>query len=114
VSRPGTKTATRPKPSKKTTPPAARPAPSATDTPVTAPDRARQTGQVVAPDLLARVRAEAERYRTEHGAPISPGQLAVRLRVTSEQAQQALAVLNLNPDSHPAPVKTVNGSPPAR
>jgi hypothetical protein len=111
TSRPGTKTATRPKPSKKATPPARRPAPSATDTSVTAPDRARQTGQVVAPELLARVRAEAIRYRTEHGTPISPGQLAVRLRVTSEQAQQALAVLNLAPDSPTAPAQTVNGTP---
>jgi hypothetical protein len=61
--------------------------------------------------MLARVRAEADKYRTEHGTPISPGQLAVRLRVTSEQAQQALAVLNLAPDSPTAPAQTVNGSP---
>jgi hypothetical protein len=31
-------------------------------------------------------------YRTEHGTAITPGQLAVRLKVTSDQAAQALAV----------------------
>jgi hypothetical protein len=66
---------------------------------------------VVAPELLARVRAEAENYRTEHGSPITPGQLAVRLRMTSEQAQQALAVLNLAPDSPAQSVQPVNGQP---
>jgi hypothetical protein len=111
ASRPGT--ATRPKPSKKATPPAARPAPSPTDISVTARDRARPTTPVVLPELLARVRAEAEKYRTEHGTPITPGQVAVRLRMTSEQAQQALAVLNLaSPDSPSAPTTTVNGQPP--
>jgi hypothetical protein len=111
VSRPGTSTATRPKPSNKATPPAPRPAPSPTDISVTARDRARPTTPVVEPELLARVRAEAEKYRTEHGSPITPGQLAVRLRMTSEQAQQALAVLNLAPDSPTAPTTTVNGQP---
>jgi hypothetical protein len=108
--KPGIKTATRPRPSKKATPPAARPAPSSTDTSVTAFDRARPTDPVVVPpELLARVRGEADKYQAEHGVPISPGQLAVRLRVTSEQAQQALAVLNLNQDRQKAS-PTVNGS----
>jgi hypothetical protein len=110
----GNRTATRPKPSKKAIPPASRPAPSATDSPVTAPDRASQTSPVVPPDVLARVRVEVDKYRTEHGTTISPGQLAVRLRVTSEQAQQALAVLNLAQTSPTEPVRTVNGTPPAK
>jgi hypothetical protein len=111
-SKSGPNTATRPKPSKKANPPASRPAPSAIDTSVTAPDRARTSSPVVTPELLSRVRIEADKYRTEHGTPISPGQLAVRLRVTSEQAQQALAVLNLSPNSPVMPAKSVNGTPP--
>jgi hypothetical protein len=109
MSRPATSTTTRPQSSKKATPLARRPAPSATDTSVTAPDRARPATPVVTPELLNRVKAEADKYRTEHGTPISPGQIAVRLRVTSEQAQQALALLNLAPDSA-APSATVNGT----
>ena len=52
---------------------------------------------------------EVARKSIEHGTPISPGQLAARLRVNSDQATQALAVLNLAPDSPTAPVPTVNG-----
>jgi hypothetical protein len=53
----------------------------------------------------------ARQYRTEHGTPITPGQLAVRLKVTSDQAAQALAVLDLGPDSPTTPTPTVNGKP---
>jgi hypothetical protein len=43
---------------------------------------------------------------------ITPGQLAVRLKVTSDQAAQALAVLNLAADSPTTrEVTTVNGKP---
>jgi hypothetical protein len=38
--------------------------------------------------------------------------LAVRLKVTSEQASQALAVLDLGPDSPTTPIPTVNGHRP--
>ena len=85
----------RPRP-QKTTPPASRTAPSATDTPVTAPDAAQPTLPVVPPALLARAREVATEYHTEHGTPITAGQLAVRLKVTSEQATQALAALPVN------------------
>jgi hypothetical protein len=62
--------------------------------------------------VLARAREVAGRYRTEHGTPITPGQLAVRLKVTTDQASQALAVLNLGPDSPTRQVQTVNGHRP--
>jgi hypothetical protein len=61
--------------------------------------------------LLARARHVARQYRTEHGRPITAGQLAVRLKVTSDAAAQALAVLNLGPDNPTTPIPTVNGKP---
>lgn len=89
-------------------------APSTADTHVTESDAAQLSLPVVPGDLLTRAAQVAEEYRTEHGTPITPGQLAVRLKVTSEQAAQALAVLNLGPDSPTKPIPTVNGHRPAR
>jgi hypothetical protein len=83
----------------------------ATDTRVTAPDAAQLSLPIVAPDLLGRADLMARQYRTEHGTPITPGQLAIRLKVSSEQAAQALAVLNLGTDSPTTPIPTVNGKP---
>jgi hypothetical protein len=103
--------ARRPRPTSRPTP-APELAPSATDTPVTAPDAAQLTLPIVAPELLARAAQVARQYRTEHGTPITPGQLAVRLKVTSEQATQALAVLDLDPNQT-RPTTTVNGNRPA-
>jgi hypothetical protein len=113
VSRPAAHTTHRPRPTRPSTP-APSLAPSTTDTPVTASDAAQLTLPVVPPDLLARAAQVARQYRTEHGAPITPGQLAVRLKVTSEQAGQALAVLDLDQsDRNPTtPVPTVNGNRP--
>jgi hypothetical protein len=92
--------------------PLAAPAP---DTPVTAPEPAQlPLPQVVAPELLTRAREVARTYRTEHGTSITPGQLAVRLKVTSGQASQALAVLGLGPDSPTQQIPTVNGHRPSR
>jgi hypothetical protein len=105
-------TTRRPRPTSRPTP-APQLAPSTTDTPVTAPDAAQLTLPIVAPELLARARHVARQYRTEHGTPITPGQLAVRLKVTSEQATQALAVLDLDPNNQDRPTQTVNGHRPA-
>jgi hypothetical protein len=112
VSRPAA--STQPATTNKPSTPAPMLAPSTTDTPVTASDAAQLTLPVVPPDLLARANQVARQYRTEHGTPITPGQLAVRLKVNTEQAAQALAVLDLdhtgrNPTT-PAP--TVNGNRP--
>jgi len=104
-------TTRRPRPTSPTTP-APTLAPSTTDTPVTAPDAAQPTPPTVAPDLLARAAQVARQYHTEHGMSITPGQLAVRLRVTSEQATQALAVLDLDPNHPNRPIPTVNGHRP--
>ena len=90
--------------------PLAAPAP---DTPVTAPEPAQlPLPYVVAPGLLTRAREVARTYRSEHGTPITPGQLAVRLKVTTGQASQALAVLDLGPDSPTTDIPTVNGTRP--
>jgi hypothetical protein len=110
VTRPATRT-TRPRPTGPTTP-AKQLAPSTTDTPVNASDAAQLTLPIVAPDVLARANQVARQYRTEHGTPITPGQLAVRLKVTSDQAAQALAVLNLDTDNPTTPTATVNGHRP--
>jgi hypothetical protein len=83
----------------------------ATDTPVSAPEPAQLTlPTVVDPSLLARAEQVARQYRTEHGTPISAGQLAARLRVNSDVASQALAVMNLGPHSPTQKIATVNGS----
>jgi hypothetical protein len=108
ASRAAAPTTRRPRPTSPTTP-APKLAPSTTDTPVTAPDAAQLALPIVAPDLLARAAQVARKYRTEHGTPITPGQLAVRLKVTSEQATQALAVLDLDPHHPNRPITTVNG-----
>ncbi|WP_433311246.1 hypothetical protein ACQP0U_24500 [Micromonospora sp. CA-269861] len=99
----------RPRPSKPETAPAPTLAPSTTDTPVTASDAAQLPLPIVAPDLLARATRVAKQYRTEHGTPITPGQLAVRLKVTSDEATQALAVLDLDPNTDNRPVRSANG-----
>jgi hypothetical protein len=94
------------------TTPAKTLAPSPTDTPVTASDAAQLTLPVVPPELAVRATQVARQYRTEHGRPITANQLAVRLKVTTEQATQALAVLDLGPDSPTRPIPTVNGNRP--
>jgi hypothetical protein len=104
----------RPHPSTTGTPSAAQLAAPATDITVTAPEPAQLSLPIVAPDLLNRARQVAGQFRTEHGTPITPGQLAVRLKVTSEQATQALTVLGLAPDSPSKPIPTVNGNRPSK
>ncbi|PYC67321.1 hypothetical protein C7C45_22985 [Micromonospora arborensis] len=101
----------RPRPSKPEHTPAPTLAPSTTDIPVTASDVAQLPLPIVAPDLLARATRVAKQYRTEHGTPITPGQLAVRLKVTSDEATQALAVLDLDSNTDNRPVQPANGRP---
>ena len=83
----------------------------ATDTTVTAPELAQLALPMpVDPGLLSRADKVARQYRTEHGTPITAGQLAARLRVNSEQATQALAVLDLGPNTPTTKIPAVNGS----
>jgi hypothetical protein len=104
-----------PKPRPRKTAPTAPATPlaaSAADIPVTGPKPAQLALPLpVDPALLAKAREIAEQYRTETGTPIKAGQLAARLRVNSEQAAQALAVLDLGPNSPTTPIPTVNGTP---
>lgn len=87
----------------------AKPLPaSSTDPQVTATEPVQLALPMVAPALLDRASEVARQYRTEHGTRITPGQLAVRLRVTTEQANHLLQAL----DNAPAmPDSTVNGRP---
>jgi hypothetical protein len=92
------------------TAPAAKLAAPATDI-VTAPEPAQLAlPMAVDPSVLDRADKVARQYRTEHGTPITAGQLAARLRVNSEQAAQALAVLDLGPNAPISEIRTVNGS----
>jgi hypothetical protein len=101
----------RPRPSTTDHVPAVSLAAPATDTPVIAPEPAQLSLPIVPPHLLNRARDLATQFRTEHGTPITAGQLAARLRVNSDQATQALAVLGLADNNPTQPQPTVNGTP---
>jgi hypothetical protein len=113
ASRPAAAGTSKPKPRRPETTTAATPlAAPATDTPVTEPEPAQlPPPSTVDPGLLAKAKEIAEQYRTEHGTPITAGPLAARLRVNSDQATQALAVLDLGPHSPTQKIRTVNGRP---
>ena len=98
--------ATRTRTSTPTTPATRLPA-SSTDSPVTATEPVQPPLPMVPPQLLARATEVARQYRIEHGTRITPGQLAVRLRVTTEQAAELLAVI----DDTPITDHSVNGRP---
>jgi hypothetical protein len=103
-----------PKPTGKpvSTAPAVKLAAPATNISVAVPEPAQPALPLpVEPGLLARADQVARQYRTEHGMPITAGQLAARLRVNSEQAAQALAVLDLGPNPPTAKIPAVNGTP---
>ncbi|MFF5292597.1 hypothetical protein [Paractinoplanes globisporus] len=110
-----TATAGHPRPTSRKTEPTttARPlAAPAADIPVTEPEPAQlPLPYAVDPALMAKARETATQYRTEHGTPITAGQLAARLRVNSDQAAQALKVLDLDPDSPTTEIPAVNGTP---
>ncbi|MEU7875146.1 hypothetical protein [Dactylosporangium sp. NPDC049140] len=80
-------------------------APPATDS-VARPGAAQLALPIVSPDLLERAREIAEQYRTEHGTPITAGQLAVQLRKSTQLAAQALAALG---ETAAAPARPING-----
>src|SRR5690606_21260002 len=82
------------------------PARSTTDTPVTASDRPGRRAQL-APGLVARGRSIAEAHRRATGADIAPGELAVKLRVSTDRARQILATLG-----NGAPAAAGNGHRP--
>jgi hypothetical protein len=85
-------------------------APSSTDFSVTAQDAAQLPLPIVSPQLLAKATSVARQYRAEHGTPLTAGQLAVRLKVTSEQATHLLASMNDDQTTTTTPVPTVNGA----
>jgi len=94
-------------PTRTPTTPATRLPASSTDSPVTATEPVQPPLPMVPPQLLQRATEMARAYRAEHGTRISPGQLAVRLRVTTEQAAHLLAAI----DDTPTIDRSVNGAP---
>ncbi len=82
---------------------------SANDPHVTAPEPAQLALPIVSPDLLDRATRVARQYRTEHGTPITTGQLAVRLQVPSDTAGLLLATVNSS-DQPSTATTAVNGS----
>jgi hypothetical protein len=84
--------------------------PPTTDSSVTASGPVQPSLPVVPPALVARARELAAEYEAEHGTPITPGQLAVRLKVHSDEAAQAFAVLHLD-TAQPPTRTTLNGQP---
>ncbi|GAA3252270.1 hypothetical protein ACFO1B_44215 [Dactylosporangium siamense] len=101
--------AARPGPARPTSPttPAQPLAPPASDPPVISPASAQHQQPLVDPALLDRARTIARQYLADTGMPIIAGQLALRLRVSSETATQILTVIG---NDHP----TVNGHRPAK
>ncbi|MBG0568084.1 hypothetical protein [Actinoplanes aureus] len=113
AARPATAGSSKPRPRKTASTASAEPlAAPAADISVTEPEPAQlPLPMAVDPALLVKARQIAEQYRTETGSPIKAGQLAARLRVNSEVAAQALAVLDLDPHHPTDEIPTVNGTP---
>jgi outer membrane biosynthesis protein TonB len=88
-----------------------RPAASTTDTSVTASDAAAPKSTVT-PGQLAKARHVAEAHHKATGSAITAGELAVRLRLSTERAQHLLAALDHKSASGDATrVAASNGSP---
>jgi hypothetical protein len=82
-------------------------APPATDSPVTASGAAQPMPTLADPAQLGRARQIAAQYRTEHATPITAGRLALRMKVSSDQAAALLAAIE---GDQPNPsTQTVNG-----
>ncbi|MET8310058.1 hypothetical protein [Micromonospora sp. NPDC005173] len=95
---------------KKTTPATAAPQTDPTeDTPAPATPPAAPAIPAVkpAPALLSGARIVADAHEKAHGEPITPGQLAVRLRVPTQTAADILTALTTNPTVND---KTHNGT----
>lgn len=90
--------------------PKAKPAASTPDTSVTTVDPARRKPNVT-PGQLARARHAANAHQQHTGTVISPGELAVRMRCSTEQASRLLAALNQSVPSTPSREESRNGTP---
>ncbi len=89
--------------------PASKSAAASTDLSVTAQAPAQLALPIVPPELLARATEVARKHRSDNATRITPGQLAVRLKVTTEQATQLLKALDDTPTTS---ATTVNGRRP--
>ena len=91
--------------------PAPAPAPSTPDVSVTPVDAAPKLTQPVPATLLTRAEHVARTHHTTTGTPITPGELAVRMRVNTDSAQQLIALMKLREQSPTTPATPVNGTP---
>lgn len=82
--------------------------PPAIDISVTEPAATQPTTSIVSPTLIARATEVARQHATDTDTPITPGQLAVRLKVTTALATQILAAIDTRPAST-SPVPALNG-----
>lgn len=105
---PATKTTAKRTPAKKTTAPATAKTTPAAPATVRAPAAAASAQRFPDP-LLTNARTIAASHRHEHGQPINPNQLAVRLRVPTNDAADILTHLETHPPI-PATTKPHNGS----
>jgi hypothetical protein len=105
-----TAVATRAKARQVTGTPKPTPARTAPDTSVTTAEPARRK-QNVTPGQLARARHTAAAYQKETGTDINAGELAVRMRCSTEQASRLLAALNQAEPSTPTRDENRNGNP---
>lgn len=85
--------AARAKARKATSAPKPKPTDSTPDSPVTTVEPARRKLPVT-PGQLSRARHVAKTHQQETGNPITVGELAVRMRCSTEQASRLLAALN--------------------
>ncbi len=98
-----------PHPTRRRSPPPRRAPPAAVDEPTVA-----QTPASVSTDLLPTARLYADSHHRTHGEPITPGQLAVRMRIPTTEADRLLHAINTTPDYADPPALTGphNGSRP--
>jgi hypothetical protein len=95
------KPAPRPSPPRPSTPatPAGRLAPSATDIHVTPADAAQLALPIVSPALLARAKDVIAQHQAESDSPITKGQLAARLQVSTALAREVQIALDNQPNT---------------
>jgi hypothetical protein len=65
---------------------------------------------LVNPAQLARATEMVRQYHADNGTPMKPGQLAVRLQVSSEYAAQLLDLIDRGASAPHVSIPTVNGS----
>lgn len=93
------------------TAPAQATAPPTADIPVAPVGAAQPLTRPVPAAILTRAMHLAEAHRAATATPITANELAVRLRVNTDIANQLIALLDLAPNSPTTPITHLNGTP---